>query len=77
MSFQGILGIPRKCVGSEISTIRSKIDTVFYFVINGTTLSLFDPTGFAPFVFTNNDAAVGPTINGGWQTLTVNQEGQY
>jgi hypothetical protein len=64
-------------VGSEISTIRSKIDTVFYFTINGTTLSLFDPTGFAPFVFANADVSAGPAINGGWQTLTVNQNDQY
>jgi hypothetical protein len=36
-------------------------------------LSLYDPTGFAPFVSERNDANVGPAINGGWQTITVNQ----
>jgi hypothetical protein len=73
ISFLNVIDIPRKCVSGEITTIRSRLDTVFYFVINGTMLSLYDPTGFAPFVSERNDANVGPAINGGWQTITVNQ----
>lgn len=42
-------------------------------MINGTILSLFDPTGFAPFVFERVDANIGSAINGGWKTLTVDQ----
>lgn len=54
-----------------MTTIRSKIDTIFYFTINGSSLKLFDPSGWAPFVFNRTTNPVGTAINGLWQTLTV------
>lgn len=42
-------------------------------MINGTTLTLFDPTGFAPFVFERVDSNSSPAINGGWKTITIDQ----
>ena len=63
--------ITRKCLSGEITILRSKIDSVFYFTINGTTLKLFDPTGFAPFVFERVVSSMGTAINGYWQTINV------
>lgn len=70
-NYKRIIDIPRKCVEGEITTIRAKLDTVFYFTINGTTLKLFNPTGFAPFVFKRIEEVPPKAINGLWQTLRV------
>jgi hypothetical protein len=51
-TYQRIISIPRKCVEGEITALRAKLDTVFYFTIDGPVLKLYNPTGFAPFAFT-------------------------
>lgn len=77
LAYKNIISIPRKCLPGEITTIRSKIDSVFYFTINGTSLKLFDPTGFAPFVLARVVPPIGRAINGLWQTINVNAVKQY
>jgi hypothetical protein len=71
ISYNKILDIPRKCGDGEITTIRSKIDTIFYFTIKGDSLSLHNPTGFAPFVFQRKVKNPPKAINGRWSTDTV------
>lgn len=75
--YNNIISIPRKCLSGEMTAIRSKIDTVFYFSINGDTLKLYNPTGFAAFSFKREVQPALTAINGLWQTLTVYGSSQH
>lgn len=66
ITYNNVINIPRKCQKGEISTLRSKIDTIFYFTIDGSTLKLYNPTGFAPFVLQRKVKQSPKALNGRW-----------